>query len=58
MEGLQTNASMYADNAMIVASQVNQYVELGSAKSSPSRKGQSEGGLGYIPQVTPFLTIS
>lgn len=58
MTCLQTNISMYTDNAMTIASPVNQYMELAYAISNLSRMGQPQGGLGYIPQVMPHLTNS
>lgn len=49
--GLQTNASMYADNAMIIASPLNQYLASGSAINNLSGMAQPQEGLGYVPQV-------
>lgn len=58
MADLHPSAYMYAYNAMVVASPTNPYLALISTISNLGRMSQSQGGLGYIPQVMPSLTNS
>lgn len=50
MTDIQTSASTYVNNAMIIASLLNPYLASRSAISNPSRMTQPHGRLGYIPK--------
>lgn len=58
MSTLQTNATMYVDNAITIASSLNSYLASGFAISNHIRMKQPQGELWYIPQVMSFLTTS
>lgn len=49
MVGLHTNASTYANNAMVVASSVNQHMASRSSRNNLGRMGQTQEGLRHIP---------
>lgn len=49
ISGLQTNASIYIDNAITVASPLNPYLASEFGIRNPSLMVQPQAGLGYIP---------
>lgn len=56
MASMHPSASTYVDNAIIIVSPINPYLESGSSVHNNGRMTQQLGGLRYIPPGMPPIT--